>query len=38
MAAPGLLLQVRENGVSTTLRIDLPPMRLNRESRIFDEL
>ena len=38
MAAPGLLLQARENGASTTLKIDLPPMRRNRESRIFDEL
>src|SRR5579864_4242460 len=38
VAAPGLLLQARENGVSTTLKIDLPPMRRNRESRIFDEL
>ena len=45
MAAPGLLLQVRENGVSTTLKIDLPPMRrnhgsqvTNHESRNFDEL
>jgi hypothetical protein len=34
MAAPGLLLQARENGVSTTLKIDLPPMRRNRGSQV----